>query len=73
MHANTAEQHKPQPNRLLQPGDTVRLKLTGEEGLILVELSPEIDEEEIGPKFLIRTREHKKKQVFSCEIEYASP
>lgn len=62
------EQYKTQAGNY-RPGEVVSLRITGEKAVILSELIPEVDEKDIGRKFLVRTEEHKKKQVFACEIE----
>lgn len=67
MNINQEQYECPTDN--YRSGTVVSLRITGEKAVILSELTPEVDEKGIGRKFLVRTEEHKKKQVFACEIE----
>ena len=56
------------PQTTYQLGTVAMLKLTSKSVIILKELDPESDEAGLGRKFLVRTTEHKKMQVFESEI-----
>jgi len=51
-----------------QSGDEVWIKALELKATILCPLDPGEDEVHIGDKWLVRTEEHRKCQVFSCEI-----
>lgn len=58
---------KPYRQQHLQ-GDIVVHKLTSKKLLVLSQLESYEDEDNMGQKYLVRDEDHRKMQVFHCEV-----
>lgn len=54
--------------KLYNQGDVVVHRLTKKKLLVLSRLAPYQDEDGMGQKYLVREEDHRKLQVFHCEL-----